>query len=261
MTSDGSEPLGSGEPIGRSASELPADPRLLRLDYCHEQTDWNETYDPLEWWHVRVGLVHDSRAAEAACTAADRSDVGHLRFCRVRDSGRHDMWRVARAPQVLGSVADAILDEKSGEFTDPFQQALSWPVGDLLVVDHVALDECWRGFGLRSILLAEALGVLASGCCAVLSISGMSASGGLRAEPLGQPCAACVDPREDVVNEHWAGAAFRPFRADVWFADPGLREFETCRQRRVADLLDLSHAFGEQVRRDETQTRDPSRVK
>ncbi|MFJ2264722.1 hypothetical protein ACIOKD_41820 [Streptomyces sp. NPDC087844] len=232
----------------RPAPELPGDPARLRLVYTYGHPiapyDFEDT---LEQWHVSVRLFHAEaeecpQGCSEACERAieEGTEIGYLLLCRLRDYTADNRWEAADAESGdLESIASTVLDPRTGQYTDAFDEAIECPVGDLLILDRVFLDTPWRGFGLGPVLAAEAIRRLAGGCCAVAAEPGM---------------AEWPDDREEVSESYrqqarrkiaalWESIGFAHFREGVYLLDPALRKAGDLLAQRREELLELSHAY------------------
>lgn len=228
----------------RPASELPADPARLRLVYTHDQSaELYDLEDTLEWWHVSVRALHEEgqecpQGCSAACEGG--TQIGYLSLCRLRDYTGDNRWVAADAESAdLESIASTVLDPRTGQYTDAFDEAIECPVGDLLILDRVFLDKPWRGFGLGPVFAAEAIRRLSGGCCAVAAEPNMAEWPG---------------DREDVSESYrqqarrkigalWESIGFTPFQRGVHLLDTALREPADRLAQRRQELHQLSQAY------------------
>ncbi|MGW2572871.1 hypothetical protein [Streptomyces sp. NPDC001537] len=236
----------------RPARELPGDPARLRLVYTHghpiEPYDFEDT---LEQWHVSVRLFHPEedecpQGCSEACERAieEGTEIGYLHLCRLRDYTGDNRWEAADAESGdLESIASTVLDPRTGQYTDAFDEAIECPVGDLLILERVFLDKPWRGFGLGPVLAAEAIRRLSGGCCAVAAEPGMS---------------EWPDDWEEVSESYrqqarrkiaalWESIGFTHFQDGVYLLDPALRQPGDLLAQKRKELLQLSQAYGSQV--------------
>ncbi|SOD91520.1 hypothetical protein [Streptomyces sp. Ag109_G2-15] len=236
----------------RPARELPGDPSRLRLVYTHdhpiEPCDFEDT---LEQWHVSVRLFHTEdeecpQGCSEACEQAieEGTEIGHLLLCRLRDYTADNRWEAADAESGdLESIASTVLDPRTGQYTDAFDEAIECPVGDLLILDRVFLDKPWRGFGLGPVLAAEAIRRLSGGCCAVAAEPGM---------------AEWPDNREEVSESYrqqarrkiaalWESIGFTPFQNGIYLLDPALRQPGELLTQKRNELLQLARAYRSQA--------------
>ncbi|WP_405669660.1 hypothetical protein [Streptomyces sp. NBC_01530] len=232
----------------RPARELPGDPARLRLVYTHDHpVEPFDFEDTLEQWHVSVRLFHGEeeecpQGCSEACERASEegTEIGYLLLCRLRDYTADNRWEAADAESGdLESIASTVLDPRTGQYTDAFDEAIESPVGDLLILDRVFLDKAWRGFGLGPVLAAEAIRRLSGGCCAVAAEPGM---------------AEWPDNREEASESYrqqarrkiaalWESIGFTHFQDGVYLLDPALRKPGDLLAQRREELLELSQAY------------------
>ncbi|SDS54408.1 hypothetical protein SAMN05216371_0131 [Streptomyces sp. TLI_053] len=242
----------SRRPIG----ELPGDPARLHLTYTHGHPlrPWDDE-DTLECWHARIsyGLDgdDDEQDEDPEETATDGlpatpepgSPVGRVILYRLRaDTGRN-RWRVADDHSGdLEVIASAVLARNGRGYTTAFEDAVTLPAGDLLVLDRVRLAKEWRGFGLGPICAAEAIRRLSAGCCAVATYPAMAEYPADRQEVT----EAYRSTAKKKIEALWESIGFHPFKNGVWLLDPALREpgdrLVACR----ADLENLSARWSRQ---------------
>ncbi|WP_035841567.1 hypothetical protein [Kitasatospora azatica] len=226
----------------RPISELPGDPAHLRFVYSHAHpAEPYEFEDTLEAWGVSV-LAPPSDEEDEDYDPNSAPRVGRVSLYRLRDFAEDDRWDAADSwSGDLEVIAAAVLGgygRRQG-YAKAFENRITQPVGDLLILDRVHLDREWRGFGLGPIIAAEAIRRLSPGCCAVAAYPAMS---------------EYPQNREEVTDTYrkrakkkiaalWESIGFERFRNGVWLLDTALQEPIDLHRARRADLLALSHAY------------------
>ncbi|MEU6926962.1 hypothetical protein [Streptomyces sp. NPDC046631] len=232
----------------RPFTELPGDPARLHLHYGHGHPAVPYDYeDTLEAWHVQVTYGQagdeewDDEEGENRQTPAAGTKVGHLILWRLRDYTGDNRWEAADAESGdLEVIASAVLGRSGHDgYSAAFEKAITHPVGDLLLLDRVSLDQAWRGFGLGPVLAAEAIRRLSGGCCAVAVYPAM----GEYPEDHEQVTEAYRRQAKKKIAALWESIGFQPFRRGVWLLDTALRQPEELIRARRTDLHALSAAF------------------
>ncbi|MFE1320946.1 hypothetical protein [Kitasatospora phosalacinea] len=232
----------------RPAAELPGDPGYLRFVYHHaHRADPYDDEDTLEQWHVSVLAPLDDEDDEEG--AGDDRDpdldsvIGRVRLYRLRDYTDGDRWSAADAESGdLEVIASTVLrGVKSGEpgYCKAFERQIESPVGDLLILDRVHLDEQWRGFGLGPVIAAEAIRRLSPGCCAVAAYPAMGEY------PKGRDETTETDRRraKKKIAALWESIGFERFREGVWLLDTAQQTPIDLHRQQRAHLKALSHAY------------------
>ncbi|MET8976215.1 hypothetical protein ABZX85_11410 [Streptomyces sp. NPDC004539] len=171
----------------RPATDLPADPRGLTLEYRQVRGVGRERGGVDEWTvTVRVGRYRGRTGG---------GEIGELKLLRARRADSSD-----RHPEDFTEpgVRDALLgifDMGHGGYRAPFQDHITTTDGDLLVLHSVRLDPAWRGFGLGAILVTEAIRTLADGCSAVAATTSRWETVGFRLRPA--PLGYLLDTRDE----------------------------------------------------------------
>ncbi|WP_240925402.1 hypothetical protein [Streptomyces sp. 196(2019)] len=205
---------------------------LVGLAYQREQPlQVHEFDDMLERWTGTARIDADILAEDmSACGDTDQEtldateDIAVGRMSRPRvcmfgpDNPLHAMDSTTGD---VSRIGERVLDVARGEFDRDFEEALAYPVGDLLVMDRVILEPAWRGFGLGPVLAGAAVRRLSPGCTAVLCEPG-SADGRSMTEERHREAAAKP-------ARVWSTVGFEPFRNGVHFLD--------CRLQRPLGLL------------------------
>ncbi|WP_159054303.1 hypothetical protein [Streptomyces sp. AS58] len=231
----------------RPVTELPGDPARLYLHYGHGHPAVPYDFeDTLESWCVTVtyGLARDEKwddEDEDSRAPAAGTEVGHLILWRLRDYAGDNRWEAADAESGdLEVIASTVLGRSGHDgYSAAFEEAVTHPVGDLLLLDRVSLNKAWRGFGLGPVLAAEAIRRLFAGCCAVAVYPAM----GEYPEDREQVTEAYRRQAKKKIAALWQSIGFRPFRRGVWLLDTALREPEELLRTRRAELHALSAAF------------------
>ena len=126
----------------RPARELPGGPARLRLAYTHDHPiEPYDFEDTLEQWHVSVRLFHaeDEECPQGCSEACERAieegtEIGYLLLCRLRDYTADNRWEAADAESGdLESIASTVLDPRTGQYTDAFDEAVESNAQDLWI--------------------------------------------------------------------------------------------------------------------------------
>ncbi|WP_405968913.1 hypothetical protein OG613_47680 (plasmid) [Streptomyces sp. NBC_00015] len=212
----------------RNIAELPHDPDRIQLEYVLEASLGNHDYeDTLEKWHVTAHLGEDFdmdhippcdacltkwQATEEADGYVDDEErcphrlvVGDVELVKVRWGGsQNPYWAMQEESQNLSDLAETVFNEQRTDYSEQFQEHLDYGyAGDLLVLYKAELAPAWRGFGLGSMIVADALHRLSPGCGAVMvhptpiDSSGMSKDQWTRAR--------------DRLRETWGRLGFVPY--------------------------------------------------
>lgn len=176
----------------RPATDLPADPRDLALEYEQvRQVSREGEWDGADDWTVTVRLRGRGRSG---WTPVEPGEIGELKLVRARKA---ELFNWQPEDFTEPGVRDALLgifDMGHGGYRPPFQDHITSTDGDLLVLDDVRLDPDWRGFGLGAIVVSEAIWTLADGCSAIAATTSHWESVGFRLRP--PPLGYLLDPRD-----------------------------------------------------------------
>ncbi|MEU2931215.1 hypothetical protein ABZ636_40565 [Streptomyces sp. NPDC007251] len=94
--------------------------------------------------------------------------VARMRFARVRMLGPGDPFEAMDAyTGDVSRIGETLPDVGRSEYAPAFEEALSHPVGDLLVMDRAILEPEWRGAGLGPVPAGAAIRRLSQDCTAV----------------------------------------------------------------------------------------------
>ncbi|KND36528.1 N-acetyltransferase [Streptomyces acidiscabies] len=167
----------------RPATDLPADPRGLSLDYRQSRFASREgEWDGADEWTVTVRLRRRGRR-----TVEEIGEIGELKLVRARKAELFN-WQPEDFEEP--GVRDALLgifDMGHGGYRPPFHDHIT-------STDDVRLDPDWRGFGLGAIVVSEAIWTLADGCSAIAATTSHWESVGFRLRP--PPLGYLLDPRD-----------------------------------------------------------------
>jgi GNAT superfamily N-acetyltransferase len=233
--------------VSKNVQQLPADPARLHLQYAYQHSLHDGPHEQtVERW--MVGIRHGRDAHDPArCPVRDSADspekdcarecpgfeengveVGRMTFFRIRLTQGLNAWQaMGQESEELYEIATVLLDERTGYFTDDVEGRLAYSGTDLLVMDRVILDKPWRGFGLGSVLVAEAINRLEPGCRAVVCSPGVSETGGGW-----RPDEAEWDRVTARIAAAWERVGFAPYRDNVYLLVPA----DEVSEERRADL-------------------------
>ncbi|MGW2564245.1 hypothetical protein ACWCXB_34575 [Streptomyces sp. NPDC001514] len=233
----------------RPVYEMPADPAHLQLSYTHQHPAVPYDFeDTIEAWRVSIRAFHfEEDECEGGCTVVCQDqidngrDIGHATFWRLRDCTGGNRAKAADAESgALVSIAAAVFDAGGNEFSEAFEKAIEWPVGDLLILDRMFLEAEWRGFGLGPGFAAEAIRRLAGGCCAVAARPGPGEwPAGCKARP------ADRDRATEKIAALWRSIGFHDFEHGIQLLDTAMREPTDLLDKARQHLDDLSSAYQE----------------
>jgi GNAT superfamily N-acetyltransferase len=246
--------------VPKTAQQLPADPSQLHLQYTYAHGLHDDPHDQtVERWDISIRHghnVHDrSRcpvlngtespdvACGARCPAFEEHglEVGRMTFFRIRLTQGMNAWlAMEEESQELYEVAQVLLDEATGYFTDEVGRQLEYVGTDLLVMDRVVLDKPWRGFGLGPVLAAEAINRLEPGCRAVACSPGVS-----EPDDDWKPDQAEWDRVMARIAAAWGRVGFTLYRENIYLLVPATGVSEDCRTALRVEFQDLCLAWHE----------------
>ncbi|MFD4247556.1 hypothetical protein ACFWP3_39125 [Streptomyces sp. NPDC058525] len=245
----------------RDIAELPHDPDSIQLSYALDASLGNHEYeDTLEKWNVTAHLGEDfgmddippCDACAAKWQAAYEADgyvdeeeqcphrlmVGEFELVKVRWGGsQNPYWAMEEESQSLYEIAETIFTEEHTDYTEEFQEQIDFGLtGDLLVLYKAELANAWRGFGLGSMIAADALRRLSPGCGAVMVHPTPIDSSGMTKEQWTRA--------RDRLRETWGRLGFVPYASTPYmiysteWAVPGNRQAAVRKE-----LRELSNAW------------------
>ncbi|MER7720890.1 hypothetical protein ABTX99_28825 [Streptomyces flaveolus] len=224
-------------PFKRPPSDLPADPRLLALEYqLTHAVSSEEGRDGLDEWTVSI-------RAERFRNRTVGGVIGSMTLFRLRQDIRFSPYPWAdaeRHDEALFNLVLGIYDLGNGGYRQAFRNTMESCDGDLLVLFNVRLDQAWRGFGLGPILASQAIWTLADGCSAV-AVETMVSENPEGRHPRSQ---AEWTQANDKITALWESVGFRRRSNPLGhLLDPKTAEARNARneQRRRFDAL--AHAY------------------
>ncbi|WP_405814304.1 hypothetical protein OG241_06895 [Streptomyces sp. NBC_01390] len=162
-----------------------------------------------------------------------------MAFYRVHlDGARNAFWAMEEESEELYEIAQVVLDPETGSFTTEVGELLEYVGSALLVMDRVTLDPPWRGHGLASVLVIEAIHRLMAGCRAVACSPGIT----------DLETRSVMDRSEwDRVNakitQGWERIGFRLYRDNIYLLSPSSQDLEEQRGVLRGRLVELGASW------------------
>lgn len=234
--------------------QLPGDPSDLCLRISYDDGLWDTPQaDTLERWDVAI--IHRRRAhdgSQGPAAPGDRAvpdclsrtveevQVGSMTFYRVHfDRSRSAWWAMEEVSEELYEMAQVLLDQETGNFTDEVGELLEYVGSALLVMDRVTLDEPWRGRGLGTALAMEAIFRLMPGCRAVACSPGVTDLSGHRLTDQAE-----WNRVNAKIAQGWEQIGFRLYRDNVYLLSPASQDVEEQRSVLRGRLAALGASWG-----------------